>query len=97
MADIQVKVVFHGMYRIISGTRVIHLKLKNVTLNDLLIELENLYGKELTGQLINFETGEVWPLMAVAINGQISSDKDGFNIKLMEGDEIVFLPPALGG
>ncbi|MDN5324067.1 MAG: sulfur-carrier protein [Clostridia bacterium] len=94
----RVKLVFHGSYREVTGTQQECIELpEKANLLDLLKKLEELYGKELTGQLINYEKNEVWPLMAIAVNGKILSDLNKFTYSLFENDEVIFLPPALGG
>ncbi|QNB45187.1 hypothetical protein BR63_01925 [Thermanaerosceptrum fracticalcis] len=94
-----IKVIFHGTYKEITGIRERYLDLKkDTTLSDLLTELELIYGEQLINQLIDCEHDDVWSLMAIAVNGTILSDKSKFReIRLNENDEIVFLPPALGG
>lgn len=94
----KVKLVFHGSYREITGVREKYLELnENSTINDLLQKLELIYGKELTSQLIDYESDKTWSLMAIAVNGVIMNDVKKFAMSLKESDEIIFLPPALGG
>ena len=94
----KVKVIYHGLYREITGVReeIVTLK-EGSTVKVLLDVLENKYGSDLTGQLINFETGQVWSLMALAVNGTIINSDKLYSKLLMNYDEIIFLPPALGG
>jgi len=94
----RVKVVFHGSYREVTGFKEKYFQLpENANLLDLLKKLESLYGRELTGQLIDYKKNEIWSLMAIAVNGKILSNINKFNCPLNENDEIIFLPPALGG
>jgi len=92
------KLVYHGSYREVTGTKQEYIELpEKANLLDLLKKLEILYGRELTGQLIDYEKNEIWSLMAIAVNGKILSDLNKFTYSLFENDEIIFLPPALGG
>ena len=92
----RVKVVFHGCYAEITGIKEEYLEIPDkADLLYLLKELEGAYGKELTGQLIDFDENEIWSLMAVAVNGKILNDLARFDCPLNEKDEIVFLPPAM--
>ncbi|QNB47190.1 hypothetical protein BR63_13290 [Thermanaerosceptrum fracticalcis] len=94
----QVKVIFHCLYRELAGVTYKYLELpEKTTLLDLVREMEMIYGRELTGQLIDYEKNEIWSQMALAVNGRIISDLDKFTYCLNENDEIIFLPPALGG
>ncbi|GAB6154627.1 hypothetical protein JCM17380_33770 [Desulfosporosinus burensis] len=94
----KVKVMYHGLYREITGVKeeIVTLK-EGSSIKVLLDVLENKYGSDLTGQLIDFETGKIWSLMALAINGTIINSDKLYSKLLMNNDEIILLPPALGG
>lgn len=94
----QVKVVFHGAYRSITNIQEKQVELpEKANLNTLLEILEKEYGRKLTGQLIDYEKAEVWSLMSIAVNGNILNNLEKFDMVLQESDQIIFLPPALGG
>ncbi|KJS87544.1 MAG: hypothetical protein JM58_04200 [Peptococcaceae bacterium BICA1-8] len=94
----QVKVVFHGSYQSVSNIREKQVKLpEKASLYDLIEILEEEYGRKLTGQLIDYENTEVWSLMAIAVNGKILNKLEKFYIELKDNDDIIFLPPAIGG
>ena len=95
---IRIKVVFHGSYREVTGLKKRYFELpEKANLFELLKTLEEHYGREFTGQLIDYKKHEIWPLMAIAVNGNILSNINKFNCFLKENDEIIFLSPSLGG
>ncbi|MQL50758.1 hypothetical protein GFC01_00370 [Desulfofundulus thermobenzoicus] len=95
---VTISVVFQGNYRLLTGQGRVEIQLpQGSSVNDLIAYLADRYGGDLRDQLIDPGTGKVWSLMALAVNGKILNSVEKFSLILKTGDEVLFLPPALGG
>lgn len=95
---VKIFAVFLGYYRLIVGQGKVELQLpEGSSVKDLIDKLAALYGGDFREQLIDPGTGQVWSLMALAVNGEIINNVEKFSRLLKTGDEVLFLPPALGG
>lgn len=95
---VKISVVFLGNYCLITGQGRVEMQLPGgSSVKDLIDKLAALYGGDFRGQLIDPGTGQVWSLMALAVNGEIINSVEKFSRLLKTGDEVLFLPPALGG
>ena len=93
-----VSVTFFGVYRLITTQSEIEVTLPSgSTVQDLIDRLALQYGEGFLDHLIDRSSGKPWNLMGVALNGEILSDIQDFERPLRAGDEVLFLPPAMGG
>jgi MoaD family protein len=90
----QVKILFHAMFKEITGTREINRKLSgNATLKEVLDNLAQEYGKDFKN-IVDPKTGQVSVEMLVMVNGQSIRKLD---TKLKDQDVIMISVPVGGG
>ena len=90
----QVKILFHAMFKEITGVREINRELKgNTTLGEVLDNLAKEYGKDFNA-LVDPKTGQVSVDMLVMLNGQSIRKLD---TQLKDQDVIMISVPVGGG
>ncbi len=90
----QVKIIFHAMFKEITGTREMSRELQgNTTLGEVLNSLAQEYGKDFTA-LVDPETGQVSIDMLVMVNGQSIRKLD---TQIKDQDVIMISVPVGGG
>jgi len=67
------------------------------TVEDLLSHMKERWGEELSGRLLDPDSGTVLPYVRIMVNGQAIQFLEGLETHLQEGDEVLILPPASGG
>lgn len=67
------------------------------TVEDLLTYMQERWGAELSGRLLDPDSGAVLPYVRIMVNGQAIQFLEGLETHLQEGDEVLILPPASGG
>jgi len=91
---VQVRVLFHAMFKEIAGTREITKELAlNSTLGEMLDELARTYGKDFK-TIVDPKTGQVSAETLVMLNGQSVRKVD---IQLKDRDVIMISVPVGGG
>ena len=90
----QVKIIFHAMFKEITGTREINRELiGNTSLGEVLDNLTEEYGKDFNA-LVDPKTGQVSVDMLVMVNGQSIRKLD---TQLKDQDVIMISVPVGGG
>jgi len=91
---VQVRVLFHAMFKEIAGTREITEELNmNSTLGEVLDQLAKKYGKDFK-TIVDPKTGQVGADTLVMLNGQSVRKVD---IQLKDKDVIMISVPVGGG
>jgi len=91
---VQVRVLFHAMFKEIAGTREITQELNtNSTLGEVLEELAKKYGKDFK-TIVDTKTGQVGADALVMLNGQSVRKVD---TQLKDKDVIMISVPVGGG
>ena len=67
------------------------------TVEDFLAYMRERWGDELSGRLFDPDGGAVLPYVQIMVNGQTIQFLEGVETPLVEGDEVLILPPASGG
>ncbi len=67
------------------------------TVEDLMAYLSERWGDELSGRLFDPDGGAVLPYVRIMVNGQTIQFLEGMETPLVEGDEVLILPPVSGG
>jgi len=70
---------------------------KTVTINMMLKQLADRYGKKFVEYAFDTETGEVKGFLQFLVNGRSTSALDGLETKLANGDVLAIIPPVGGG
>lgn len=71
--------------------------LPGMTLLGLIEHLGRQLGTEFEAFLFDPVSQDLWPGLAVAVNGHLHNAVRSTNIALKAGDTVLFLPPASGG
>ena len=80
------------------GQRLTEIELpQNSTVEDFISYMKERWGKELTPQFFNSDTGAVVTYVRIMVNGQMIQFLGGMKTPLKEGDEVLIIPPASGG
>jgi sulfur-carrier protein len=66
-------------------------------LQDFLNKILQVFGSKLSTKLVDAGTGEVFPYIRIAVNGQDIAFLKGTETELKEGDEVLIIPPVAGG
>jgi len=67
------------------------------TVGDFLAYLEKRWGDRLSGHLFDVDRGTLLPYVRIMVNGQTIQFLEGMETPLVDGDEVLILPPASGG
>ncbi len=67
------------------------------TVGDFLAYLKERWGDALSSHLFDSGSGTVLPYVRIMVNGQTIQFLEGMETPLVEGDEVLLLPPASGG
>ena len=67
------------------------------TVEDFLAYMSERWGDKLSGRLFEPEGGAVLPYVRIMVNGQTIQFLEGTETPLVEGDEVLILPPVSGG
>ena len=93
----QVRVAFFGMVRETVPSHELEVKLDVCgTVEELLGRLTEQYGPAF-GRAVRQGDGQIWPSVAVLVNGQNITLMSGLETGLAHGDNVVILPVILGG
>lgn len=93
----KVEIKFFTSLREITGKKVEEVQLRNaITVEELLTQLSEKYGKEFREYLYNKE-GKVHGYLSILVNGKSTNVLQGLDTKLKEGDTVAILPPVGGG
>jgi MoaD family protein len=89
----QVKILFHAMFKEITGTREINRKLsQNTTLGEVLDNLAQEYGKDFKA-IVDPKTGQVSIDMLVMLNGQSVRKLD----TMLKDQDVIMISVPVGG
>lgn len=67
------------------------------TVEDFLTYTKERWGDKLSTHLFDADSGAVLPYVRIMVNGQTIQFLEGMETSLVEGDEVLILPPASGG
>ena len=67
------------------------------TVRELIDEMVNTWGQELTSHLFNRNSGSLLPYIHLMVNSQDIIFLNGMETVLSDGDEIMIVPPVFGG
>jgi molybdopterin synthase sulfur carrier subunit len=67
------------------------------TVKDFLTYLKERWGDKLSARLFEPDSGAVLPYVRIMVNGQAIQFLEGMETPLVEGDEVLILPPVSGG
>ena len=98
MVTIQIKVKFLGIFRGISGREQFPLELKEfVSVGEVVKGLTEFLSPDFGRILIDPELGDPRPNALILLNGREIGVLEGLETKVMDGDEVVFIPVSHGG
>lgn len=94
----QIQVRGYLTYRELLGTRRVEVSIQPATLRGCLHVLEEEIGKEFCTQLLEAQSTELQPHVALLLNGQHYRHlSEGLDTVVHEGDQLAFFPPIAGG
>ena len=96
----QVSVRFFTILRELVGKKEERLQLSNsqkVTVNVVLQQLAEKYGKSFKDYVYDSKNGEVKGFLQFLVNGRSTSASGGLEFELSDGDVLAILPPVSGG
>ncbi len=97
MMRIQVR-GFLTLKKIIGDQTVLDFEVSNITLNEFLHKLSDMFGDHLKNMIFDPETHAPGRHIKILINGRHYSHlPEKLNIKLRDGDEVALFPPIAGG
>ncbi|MDH5753911.1 MAG: MoaD family protein [Candidatus Bathyarchaeota archaeon] len=70
---------------------------EEVTVENVLKQLAELYGKDFVEYVFDRKTGEIQSYLTLLVNGRSIATLDGLKTKLMDSDVLAILPPVGGG
>ena len=70
---------------------------KGSTVADLLRNMTERWGEELSSRLFEPETHRLFSHIHIMVNGRAMGFLNGMDTALHDGDEVLLLPPAAGG
>jgi len=70
---------------------------EEVTVENVLKRLTELYGKDFVEYVFDRKTGEIHSYLTLLVNGRSITTLDGLKTKLMDNDVLAILPPVGGG
>ena len=95
---IQIKVKFLGIFKGISGKEQFPMELKkSVSVGEVVKGLAELFSPDFRRILIDPELGDPRPNALILLNGREIGVLDGLETKVVDGDEVVFIPVSHGG
>jgi molybdopterin converting factor small subunit len=95
---IKVKVKFIGIFRGLSKRSQLPLELEgSPSLKDVVQKTTELFPPEFKRILIDPELDDPRPNALILLNGRDISVLDGFETRVDDGDEVVFIPVSHGG
>jgi len=95
-----IKITLHTILDLkeIIGQRLTEIDLPDgSTVDDFLAHMNERWGDKLCGHLLDPDSGAVLPYVRIMVNGQTIQFLEGFQTPLVDGDEVLILPPASGG
>jgi MoaD family protein len=98
--DLQVSVRFFTILREVVGKKEERLqfsKSQKVTVNVVLEQLSEKYGKPFKDYVYDSKNGEVKGFLQFLVNGRSISTSGGLESELSDGDVLAILPPVSGG
>jgi len=82
----------------VVGQRLTELELpEGSSVQDFLAYVKERWGDELSGRLFDPDGGAILPYVRIMVNGQTIQFLEGMETPLVEGDEVLILPPVSGG
>jgi len=97
---LQISVRFFTTLREVTGKREETLKFpdgETVTLDKVLKQLTDRFGKSFAEYVYDAETGEVKGFLQFLVNGRSVSTLNGLDTELAHGDVLAIIPPVGGG
>lgn len=95
---IQIKVKFLGIFKGISGREQFPMELKeSVSVREVVERLNEFLPPDFRRILIDPELGDPRPNVLILLNGREIGVFEGLETKVMDGDEMVFIPVSHGG
>jgi sulfur-carrier protein len=96
-----VKIIVKGYFNLLKameGKSLVEVEKDTATLREVLRELSDRFGKELTEQIYHSEAEEPASHLIVLVNGRnYLSMPDRLETRMKDGDEIALFPPLAGG
>jgi len=96
LVEVTVKYML-GLRELTGGKKEDKLRISGSTLTDLLTELIKLYGNRIKEALFDRELTHINPSIIIMINGREARHLNDLKTSLVDGDDIVIVPPAGGG
>jgi len=95
---IQIKVKFLGIFKGISGREQFPMEFKkSVSVGEVVKGLTEFLSPDFGRILIDPELGDPRPNALILLNGREIGVLEGLETKVMDGDEVVFIPVSHGG
>lgn len=94
----QIQVKGYLTYRELVGARKVEISAQPATLRDCLQVLEEDIGEEFRTQVLEAQSSELQPHVALLLNGQhYRHHPEGLDTIVHDGDQLAFFPPIAGG
>ena len=94
----QIQVKGYLTYRELVGARKVEISAQPATLRDCLQVLEEEIGAEFRTQVLEAQSSELQPHVALMLNGQHYRHlAEGLDTIVHDGDQLAFFPPIAGG
>jgi MoaD family protein len=95
-----IKITLHTILELkqVVGQRLTEIDLPDgSTVEDFLTYMRDRWGDKLSTHLFYPDSGAVLPYVRIMVNGQTIQFLEGMETPLVEGDEVLILPPVSGG
>jgi MoaD family protein len=95
-----IKITLHTILELkqVVGQRLTEIDLPDgSTVEDFLTYMRDRWGDKLSTHLFDPDSGAVLPYVRIMVNGQTIQFLEGMETPLVEGDEVLILPPVSGG
>jgi MoaD family protein len=95
-----IKITLHTILELkqVVGQRLTEIDLPDgSTVEDFLTYMKDRWGDRLSTHLFDPDSGAVLPYVRIMVNGQTIQFLEGIETPLVEGDEVLILPPVSGG
>jgi MoaD family protein len=95
-----IKITLHTILELkqVVGQRLTEIDLPDgSTVEDFLTYMKDRWGDKLSTHLFDPDSGAVLPYVRIMVNGQTIQFLEGIETPLVEGDEVLILPPVSGG
>jgi MoaD family protein len=95
-----IKITLHTILELkqVVGQRLTEIDLPDgSTVEDFLTYMRDRWGDKLSTHLFDPDSGAVLPYVRIMVNGQTIQFLEDMETPLVEGDEVLILPPVSGG